>query len=203
MITKDEPGLTSLQRGIAKKEQFAMVLKEYLPKVEGAVVELGVHKGLGIEILLEALKDAGQKRHIYGFDSWEPFPDLQSPDLIEQSAAIRLTRDHISQTPLLVKAYLINEGYSMNDFTLIKGWIKDSLPSFDKPIALAMVDLDVYVSYKETLPILWPKVSIGGAVFFDEYNSSKWPGCKVAVDEFLMTVPHKLEGGFRWWAQKL
>ena len=53
-------------------------------------------------------------------------------------------------------------------------------------IALLHLDVDLYKSYKDCLDYLYPLVAKGGIVAFDEYQStSKYSGCKKAVDEFL------------------
>ena len=35
-------------------------------------------------------------------------------------------------------------------------------------------------------------MSPGGIVLFDEYNDPPWPGCNLAIDEFLADKPEKL-----------
>jgi hypothetical protein len=47
------------------------------------------------------------------------------------------------------------------------------------------------VSYKQTLTYFYPRISRGGVILFDEYNDPPWPGCKIAVDEFLADKPEK------------
>ena len=40
------------------------------------------------------------------------------------------------------------------------------------------------VSYKECLNLLYDKVISGGSIIFDEYYSHKYPGARIAIDEF-------------------
>ena len=67
---------------------------------------------------------------------------------------------------------------------LIKGWFSDTLPSFDKPISLLHVDVDLYQSYLDVLENLYPMVSHGGVVAFDEYRDPNWVGASQAIHEF-------------------
>jgi O-methyltransferase len=65
----------------------------------------------------------------------------------------------------------------------LKGWFSDTLPKAPiKQIALLRLDGDLYESTRDALEPLYPKVSKGGFVIVDDYNS--WDGCKKAVTEY-------------------
>ena len=53
-----------------------------------------------------------------------------------------------------------------------------------KKIFSANLDCDLYDGYKTALPYIWDYLSIGGYVHLDEYYSLKFPGAKIACDEF-------------------
>ena len=74
----------------------------------------------------------------------------------------------------------------------------------------ALLDCDLYSSYKVALPFIWRRLAIGGYVFLDEYYSLKFPGARIATDKFFTTridKPHKYKeepGDFeRWYVRKL
>ena len=48
-----------------------------------------------------------------------------------------------------------------------------------------LIDCDLYESYKYTLPKAWEHTITGGMIYLDEYYSLKFPGAKIAVDEFI------------------
>ena len=48
-----------------------------------------------------------------------------------------------------------------------------------------LIDCDLYESYKYTLPKAWENTITGGMIYLDEYYSLKFPGAKIAVDEFI------------------
>jgi hypothetical protein len=54
--------------------------------------------------------------------------------------------------------------------------------------SLIFVDCDLYQGYLETLRYGWPRLLSGGMVFLDEYYSLKFPGPRIAVDEFLARI---------------
>lgn len=92
------------------------------------------------------------------------------------------------------------------DTRIIKGFVGQTLPNFprDRCIAFAHLDLDLYEGYRDALEYLFPLVSVGGVIAFDEYKEfpnkseynygqiEKWPGCTKAVDEYFKSRPEKL-----------
>lgn len=74
----------------------------------------------------------------------------------------------------------------------------------EKTMAVLM-DCDLYGSYRTVLEALWSGLSTGGMVFLDEYYSLKFPGARIATDEFRENVSARLEmapfrpGDFERW----
>ena len=71
-------------------------------------------------------------------------------------------------------------------------------------------DADLYSSTKYLLEHLWPRLSVGGVVVFDEYdNTAEWPGEKLAADEYFAQLPpgsmrfNRDRFGLRFYAVKL
>ena len=52
-------------------------------------------------------------------------------------------------------------------------------------------DVDLYKPTKIALEQLWPKLSKGGILIFDEYGIGDWQGETQAVDEFIKTLDDK------------
>ena len=50
--------------------------------------------------------------------------------------------------------------------------------------SVIFLDCDLYDGYMETLQYGWDKLIPGGIVFLDEYYSLKFPGARIAVNEF-------------------
>jgi O-methyltransferase len=69
---------------------------------------------------------------------------------------------------------------------LHRGLFEDTLwPS--SAIALAHVDCDWYEPVKLCIERIWPQLSSGGLMVFDDYND--YGGCTKAVDEFAASEP--------------
>ena len=78
-----------------------------------------------------------------------------------------------------------------------------------KSILGGIIDCDLYESYKIALNFIWPKLAKTNLLFLDEYYSLKFPGAKVAVDEFiknksaLLIKNHENKEDFeRWYLKK-
>lgn len=57
----------------------------------------------------------------------------------------------------------------------------------DKKYSLILMDVDLYLPYAKALPILFEHLSPGGEIYLDEYYSLKFPGPRIAVNNFLNT----------------
>ena len=70
---------------------------------------------------------------------------------------------------------------------MIKGYFENTLSLLEQEqFSLVHLDCDLYQSYKDCLEFFWPRLSPGGIIHFDEYDDPSWPGCNLAVDEFVM-----------------
>ena len=74
----------------------------------------------------------------------------------------------------------------------------------------ALVDADLYSSYQTALPFIWQRLTRGGYVYLDEYYSLKFPGARIACDEFFAGRRDKPQrhardyGDFeRWYVRKI
>ncbi len=164
-----------------------------IQQVEGAIVECGVGWGHSLLALAIALRALGQDRSIFGFDSFDGFPDPSPEDLPGKAR-----RGHYKTNQESVIEFLINSGlppkYISSHVSLVPGFFSDSLHKKDTGIiAFLHLDVDIYTSYKETLEFFYPRVSKGGIIAFDEYQSTtKYPGARKAIDEFFLGRREKI-----------
>ena len=157
--------------------------------VGGDVVECGVASGRSLAMLASLVRSSDIPRYIWGFDNWSGLPAPSKEDLaLEGSSAAkgRFAESNVEMVLATLRWHGFGESEIKSKITLVKGLFSDTLPKFEgSRIALLHIDADLYESYKDSLQYLWPKVSIGGIVAFDEYHASaQWPGAKQAVDEF-------------------
>lgn len=76
---------------------------------------------------------------------------------------------------------------------------------FPLQIMAAILDCDLYQSYIDAFNYIWPCLEDGGMIHLDEYYSLKFPGARLATDEFIKNKHAKLEmtdqreGDFERW----
>jgi O-methyltransferase len=147
---------------------------------EGIGAEVGVYKGGSLKIIADALAP----RKVYGFDTFTGLPksklskgELHAPG-------------EFSDTSLRgVSNYLKD----CSNVELILGVFPDLVDensAIDKAkYAFVHIDVDYYLSVKESLNFFWPRMVPGGIIVFDDYEWDNCPGVKQALDEFSEVVP--------------
>ncbi len=172
---------------------------ERIEKVKGDVVECGVGKIGTFKILASLVEKEGAHRTLWGFDSFEGFPEPSPED-----ASLRNPKKgewkslEAEDVPKFLAISHIDESFIAQRVKVVKGFFQDSLPKNTiGPIALLHLDVDLYDSYKTCLHYLFPKVSQGGVVLFDEYmnlnEQERFPGAKKAIDEYFESSGYKLQ----------
>ena len=155
--------------------------------IEGDIVECGVGKGISFLILSHIIKSEKSNKNIWGFDSFEGFPEPSEEDISPRSVKKGQYSVSIDKINKMINYYLNDDVFIRSKITLVKGFFEKTLneTSPDK-ISLLNLDVDLYESYKICLEELYPRLSIGGIVTFDEYirESIAYPGAMKAINDF-------------------
>jgi len=196
-----------LKRFLAHTDLFRMTLE-----VPGDIAELGDFRGLGLMTwanLLEAYCIGDRTKTVFGFDNWKGFTGFSEEDGSSVENAHKLVGD-FNPEPFLVELEDAIALFDADRFVpwkarvkLVKGQIEESLPRFVQEhdgvrFSLVHFDCDLYDPTRVALDALWPKVSRGGVLLFDEYGIPDWPGETRAVDEFLADKPGLKLRTFSW-----
>ena len=190
----------NLTRFVALYEIFKRVLN-----VKGSVVECGVNQGFGIMTwtkLSAILEPVNLTRRIYGFDTFEGFPDVGDKDRTGASS-------HVDVGDLYADSYdEIMELSANHDSTrflghvpkveLIKGDATKTIPRFieENPhviVSLLFLDFDLYEPTKAALEHFLPRMPKGAIVAFDELDNPLWPGETLAMLEVLEQYKLRIE----------
>lgn len=157
--------------------------------IEGDVWECGVYKGGTAAMLAKFLDEKSSEKKLYLFDTFEGMPET---DLKRDWHK----RGDFSDTDVeSVKAYV-----GFEELCIIKkGFIPDTFAGLEsRKVAFAHIDLDIYKSIIDSMEFIWPRLSVGGFVVFDDYGFPSCPGARMAVDEFFASqkaVPLCLQTG--------
>jgi hypothetical protein len=181
----------SLARFLARYELFKMQLD-----VAGSIVECGVHHGSGLLTwakLSAALEPYAIHRRIFGFDTFEGFPELSERDAAaEPNPASAVGRfnpgyDVYSELEQLVEEYDSNRFLAeYKKVFLVRGDAVQTIPAFVESnpyllVSLLFLDFDLYEPTRSALLHLVPRMSKGAIVAFDEINNAWWPGETLAL----------------------
>lgn len=183
------------QLGEQAKGDPLIDLLESTLSLEGDVIECGVYRGSSLFRICRALKAGGADTVVYACDSFEGFPDdrvtTRDTTLFRPLGKLRAKFRLAGDVPDRIRRFSAHYGVPVQ---VVKGYFSNTLPSLTlRRLRFIHLDVDIYESYKECLERLYPLLTPGGVVVFDDYGSPKWPGAKRAVDEFFGTRPEKVE----------
>ncbi len=82
----------------------------------------------------------------------------------------------------------------LDNIVLVEGNFSDTMneEQFPMKIFASMFDCDLFESYITTFNFVWPRLIKGGLCYLDEYWSLKFPGAKIACDQFLADHQHRM-----------
>ena len=210
------------------RHYYKFILKNE-KKLKGNLFEFGCFNGKTLLAQAIILKRLNSKKIIYGFDSFKGFPSYHKYDsfkflksnkkiykkhLINKNIREFILKKKVntknisqsldfknqSKTDLLRKI----DKLGLNNIKLIEGNFNKTIPSFFKnykdEIMCANLDSDLYESYKAVLPYAYSNLVSGGYIHLDEYYSLKFPGAKIATDNFIKKNKIKLYKNktFKW-----
>ena len=158
----------------------------------GDLVECGVFRGQSLASLAWWLREIGDPRIAWGFDSFDGFPPAAPEDSIDGVIPTCSQPHYYGDTSLeIAKSFVAGLDLSIR-VRLVKGFFSETLdpPPVDK-ISVLVLDCDLYESYLTCLKHLYGRVLSGGWIIFDEYFSPKYPGARHAVDEFFRDKTEK------------
>jgi len=161
----------------------------------GDIIECGVYRGKSLQRISRVAADLAPEKTVFACDSYEGFPEegVGRVDLGPRRFLSRVRKKFrmCADTPARLERFF--QMFGVRGET-IKGYFSDTLLRFsDTPFCFIHLDCDIYSSYKECLHLLYENLTPGGVVVFDDYPGAKWPGAKIAVDEFFATRPESIE----------
>lgn len=211
LILKSRENTTSLGINVSDNVIFLCHALELTKDLEGIYLECGVYKGSTILTAENFSKLREIKRSFFGVDSFEGFPTGQTtnkndkPEKFEEmflkgeislehlnSARERLSKikdvTHLDAIYFNNPGQIIFEESKKRNINLLKGTFSEILPKLNLPIAVFHIDCDLYEPYLECLQLQFKNIVKGGIIVLDEYYSLKYPGARIAVNEFLNTL---------------
>ncbi|HXG48973.1 MAG TPA: class I SAM-dependent methyltransferase [Methylomirabilota bacterium] len=172
-----------LKRFLAMYEIFKLVLP-----VKGSVIDCGVYQGFSLMTwakLSTILEPENLIRRIYGFDTFEGFPEIHEKDASRIAAPERGSFDAVNsyhELQALIAEYDRDRFLGhLQKVYLIKGDATQIIPQFiaDNPhlvVSLLFLDFDLYEPTKVAIEHFVPRMPKGAVIAFDELDNPIWPG---------------------------
>ena len=158
-------------------------LLERCSELEGDVIECGVYRGGNLIELAKKLKSIESNKVVYGLDTFEGLPFNSEED--EVAGKQMLPTGLFEDTSVESIQHLLDKK-GLDNVKLIKGLFSESFLSLkDKKFCFAYIDADLYLSIKQCIDFLKPRMVKGGVIMFDDYNSPTCGGANKAVEEGL------------------
>lgn len=166
--------------------------------IKGDLVECGVGAGVHPAVMDRACQDAGERRNIRLFDSFQGIPNGGEHDHDWNrhygDGSGRLEPTGVTVVTLeSVRSNLERWGCDLEQFSFFVGWFERTLPAVSSAwraryeageaegIAFLRIDGDLYSSTLACLAYLEPLVVPGGTIVVDDFDLD---GCARAVREY-------------------
>jgi O-methyltransferase len=150
---------------------------------EGDVFECGVFRGgtaLLEAITLDANSDGRVGKKLHLFDSFRGMPD--SAPGIDRIKGGDLGTTSVENVAALLKNFPFAEIHA--------GFIPQTFSDLQvSKICWAHIDVDIYQSVHDCIDYIYPKLTPGGVMIFDDYGFPSCPGARRAVDEAFASLP--------------
>ena len=152
-------------------------------EVEGDLIECGVYKGGFTLAAAERLKLRGSKKRLHSIDTFEGHPFHSQEDVTADGTLHHPTGKYQEASYAKLKERI--EGKRLTEMVeLHQGTFERVFPKLGAlRFSFALVDCDLYLSTKQCLDFLIPRMNPGGILFFDDYQAWTCPGATQAIDE--------------------
>jgi len=167
---------------------------DLVSELEGDIVECGsAHCGTSIVMARHAVS-RGMNKVVFACDTYQGF----DPTELAQERAKGLTVDGVPATAFTSTSihYVRSKIAALRlERTVIpvKGLFQETLPGLPGPFALAFVDCDLRDSLLFAGTTIWPKLSPGGRVVFDDYTNAASKGARDGVELFVKAFETEIE----------
>jgi O-methyltransferase len=167
---------------VPKLAMLRCAVRESLP-CEGDLIEFGSYQGGSAGLIAQTICDSGKTLHLC--DSFEGLPDPTEADNFHHRGDFEDTDADRVRCGL--------EKLGCGRFThLHVGYFEETLPHIRVPrFCFAHIDVDLYQSVTECLEFVYPRMTPGGIILFDDYGAPTCLGAKQAVDDWFRDRPEK------------
>lgn len=168
--------------GIHWRVHVALWVAEMATHVPGDFVECGVGRGMVSSAILEALPWSALDRRFFLVDSFLPY---RTSDAVGTQGPAAGVSPHYAESVDRVR----DNFAEWERIEIIQGFVPDVLTAVDAThIAYLHIDMNAPLAERAACEALWPRLSPGGWILFDDYAFAYFRESKVAADAFARSV---------------
>ncbi len=146
--------------------------------VAGDVAEAGVFQGGSARLLKTLLADG--RRELFLFDSFAGMKTVSASEDRHQEG------DFADTSLAAVQAFVGAEPF----VHYRAGWIPATFAGLEhRRFCFAHIDLDLRQSILDCCEFIYPRLSSGGVMVFDDYGYASCPGARIVIEEFFSDKP--------------
>jgi O-methyltransferase len=151
-------------------------LAKQCAEIEGSVLEVGAWRGGSCVVIAKAFSHLLSKPTIYCCDTFQGVANATAIDKDYKGG------EHADTSKQLVQNLF--EKQKVGDIKILKGIFPEETAHLisDTTFRFCHIDVDVFQSAKNILEYVWPKLSVGGIVVFDDYGFISCNGVTTLVN---------------------
>ncbi len=151
----------------------------------GDIIECGTSRAGSTALMGRRLVERSENRHIWACDSFEGFDLTELAD--ERAAGLAVAGDKAFTSTSYDYVVAKMKALGLADrVTPVKGYFEETLPGRSSgEYCMIFIDCDLERSLTFCAETLWPALSSGGRIVFDDYASDIFRGARGAVDAFV------------------
>lgn len=139
---------------------YQCLLNAHRRGVTGCVAEFGMFKGGTTMLISRFLEAIGADWKVYGFDTFNGFPDKRSPlDMYAHPDCVFLDVE------------MVRAAFTGRNVEIVAGDVVDTITRLDsEKLVLSFVDTDNFTSAEAIIRVIADRTQIGGAIIFDHWT---------------------------------
>jgi predicted O-methyltransferase YrrM len=163
-----------------KRKNLYLILTRFLPRLGSRdVIEFGSYRGGNAVFMALVMREVDPTAKVYALDTFEGMPATDSSRDVHHAG-------DFSDVGFETLQGRIRE-LGLTNLILVKGLFQDTFPALDAgPFGLAHIDCDIYSAVKYSQDAVWPRMTPGGYVVYDDADYSSCLGATEAVEEMIM-----------------
>ena len=170
-----------LQSWIAteKRANLYLLITRFLPRLaDRNIIEFGSFQGGTAVFMALILRQVAPEARVYALDTFEGMPETDK-------AIDAHHQGDFSQTSLEALRRRIAD-LRLDNLVPVPGLFQDTFPSLASgKFGLAHIDADIYSAIKYAQDAVWPRMTKGGYVVYDDAEVSSCIGATQAVEELI------------------